>query len=217
LLHICASNGCSAFPKKLGKVFCFKIDIGMPFNEIDYSGLKARVIRYKETLLNTAKYRLAWQNELREAIQGQLAAAVEAAEIPGKVEVRSEIGNLEAVVLSLGVASSGLGEPMGDGLRRDLIKQNGTLVYQQLFNGKILVLIQLPYIEKYGEQLPPKTIAIYRPEEIKAPHILRHVEELMTEVTSWEDYDDDSDTVQRIGFRSNGSEEAVNNSPTLEV
>ena len=29
---------------------------------------------------------------------------------------------------------------------RDLIKQNGSLVYQQLFNGKILVLINYPYI-----------------------------------------------------------------------
>lgn len=190
--------------------------ISMSFNETDYSGLKARVIRYKETLLNTAKYRLAWQNELREAIQQQLNSAVEAAEIPGKVELRSEIGNLEAIVLTLGVASSGLGEPMGDGLRRDLIKQNGTLVYQQLFNGKILVLIQYPYIEKYGEQLPPKTLAIYRPEEIKAPYILRHVEEFITEVARWEDYDDDSDTVQRIGFKANGGEEVLN-TPQLEV
>jgi hypothetical protein len=105
---------------------------------------------------------------------------------------------------------------MGDGLRRDLIKQNGTLVYQQLFNGKILVLIQYPYIEKYGEQLPPKTIAIYRPEEMKAPYILRHVEEFITEVARWEDYDDDSDTVQRIGFKANGGEE-VTSTPQLEV
>jgi hypothetical protein len=179
----------------------------MSFTDTDYHNLRSRTNRYKEIVQNAGVYRTVWQNELREAIVDQLQKAVENAEIPGKVETRREIANLEAIVLSLGVGASGLGEQVADGIHRDLIKQNGSLVYQQLFNGKILVLINLPFIEKYGQPQAPKTIAIYRPEELKAPYILRHVETFISEVTAWEDYDDDApEPNQRIGFKLNFNE-----------
>ena len=51
------------------------------------------------------------------------------------------------------------------------------------------------------EPRPPKTLAIYRPDEIKTPFILRHVETLITEITAWEDYDDEETVMPaRIGF-----------------
>ncbi len=176
----------------------------MAIQDIDYANLTQRVQRYQEVLKNTASYRAVWQSELRQAIMDQLRQAAEAAALPGRIEHRSEILNLEAVVFNLGVGSSGLGEPVAEGVKRDLIKQNGSLVYQQLFNGKVLVLINYPFIEKYGQPQPPKTIAIYRPEEIKVPFILRHLETLVTEVANWEDYDDDApEPNQRIGFKMN--------------
>lgn len=176
----------------------------MTLEDTDYNNLKQRVQKYQETLQNTVNYRSLWQGELCQAIINQLKEAITTVGLPGKIEHRREIHNLEAVVFSLGVGSSGLGEPVGDGIKRDLIKQNGSLVYQQLFNGKILVLINYPFIEKYGQPQPPKTIAIYRPEEIKTPFILRHLETFVTEVTNWEDYDDDApEPNQRIGFKMN--------------
>ena len=65
-----------------------------------------------------------------------------------------------------------------------------------------MVLIQYPHIEGYGEPRPPKTIAIYRPEELKDPYFIRHVEEFLQEITLWEDYDDE-EPYQRIGFQLN--------------
>ena len=176
----------------------------MAFIDTDYNGLTLRVQRYHEILQNTANYRAIWQSELRQGIMEQLQAAADTSGLAGRVELRSEILNLEAVVFNLGAGSSGLGEPVAAGIKRDLIKQNGSLVYQQLFNGKVLVLINYPFIEKYGQPQPPKTIAIYRPEEIKVPFILRHLETFITEITSWEDYDDDApEPNQRIGFKMN--------------
>ena len=136
----------------------------MQLSEEDTLNLKRKVTRYKEVLQNTINYRKAWKSTLRKNISEQLRALAAAGGLDAKVEIRDDIKNLEAVALTLGVAESGLGEPVGNGLRRDLIKQNGSLVYQQLFNGKILVLINFPFIEKYGQPQPPKTIAIYRPE-----------------------------------------------------
>ena len=114
--------------------------------------------------------------------------------------------NLEAVVLSLGDIKSGIYESINEEVNRHFIKHNGSLIYQQLFNGKVIVLIQYPMIENYGKPKPPKTIAIYRPDEIKEPYIVRHMETLISEVTNWEDYDDDEPS-QKIGFHLNFEKE----------
>jgi hypothetical protein len=102
---------------------------------------------------------------------------------------------------------SGMYQEVNDSIKRHLIKHNGSLIYQQLFNGKIIVIINYPFIENYGQPFPPKTIAIYRPEEIKEPFFVRHLEEFVTEIYHWEDYDDDdkpgAEPNQKIGFKLN--------------
>ena len=176
----------------------------MPVSETEITNLKRKVDRYKEVLGNTKSYREKWKTELKKHISDQLTALAEATGLTVEIEERSGIQNLEAIALSLGTEVSGLREPVGNDLLRDLIKQNGNLVYQQLFNGKILVLINPPYIEKYGEPQPPKTLGIYRPEELKDPYFIQHLEQFLSDVTAWEDYDDDlPDTNQRIGFKMN--------------
>jgi len=110
-------------------------------------------------------------------------------EMEGEIEVKEDVENLEAIVLSLGEEKSGIYEKVNKEVNRPLIKHNGSLVYQQLFNGKVMAMISYPVIEGYGQPKPPKTIAIYRPEEVKPPFLVRHMEEFMREVTDWEDYD----------------------------
>lgn len=181
----------------------------MIFTEQDYLNFQRKTERYLDVLSNTKAYRLYWQKTLKKEIVELLQKAAAFAKLPGTVEERADIQNLEAVALTLGSVKSGLGEPVSEGVHRDLIKQNGSLVYQQLFNGKILVLINYPYIEKYGQPQPPKTIAIYRPEELKEPYFIRHLETFITEITNWEDYDDDRpDENQRIGYKMNFEREA---------
>ena len=180
----------------------------MTFTEQDYLNFQRKVERYQEILKNGEHYRALWQKQLKKNLLNLLQKAADAAKLLCTVEERSDIQNLEAVVLSLGSSHSGLGEPVGEGMHRDLIKQNGSLVYQQLFNGKVLVLINYPFIEKYGQPQPPKTLAIYRPEELKEPYIIRHLETFITDITDWEDYDDDRpDDNQRIGFKLNFEQE----------
>jgi hypothetical protein len=180
----------------------------MPLSDIDTQNIQRKVARYKEVLQNTATYRENWSSSLRQTIVDQLTMLCQTSGLTQySVDQISAISNLEAVSLSFGMGQSGLGESLGGGLRRDLVKNNGSLVYQQLFNGKILVLINFPFIEKYGQPQPPKTIAIYRPEELKDPYFLRHFETFITEITQWEDYDDDlPEPNQRIGFKLNFEE-----------
>ena len=180
----------------------------MPITEQDVLNLKRKVDRYKEVLENTKRYRTIWQTSLRKTIVDNLTELSKSGGLECTIEERNDIENLETVVLSLGHAESGLDEPVGGDLRRSLIKQNGSLVYQQLFNGKILVLVNFPFIEKYGQPQPPKTIAIYRPEELKEPYFQRHLETFISDITTWEDYEDDlPEPNQRIGFKMNFDQE----------
>jgi len=164
--------------------------------------LQRKVDQYKEVLQNTVKYREDWKASLREKIRSILQHLIAATRLEAEVVIRSEIENLEAVVLTLGTTKSGMFQKVSEEVHRDLIKHNGSLVYQQLFNGKVIVLINYPFIENYGQPRPPKTIAIYRPEELKEPYFVRHTEELIQEITTWEDYDDDEPN-KKIGFQLN--------------
>jgi hypothetical protein len=168
----------------------------------DLFNLQRKVDTYKEVLTNTQNYRNEWKTHLREDIVRTLTEIVNATGLAATVTTKSEIDNLEAVILSLGDMGSGLTQNIGTQLKRELIKTNGSLIYQQLFNGKAIVLIQYPMIENYGEPRPPKTVAIYRPEELKEPFFVRHVEDFIKEITDWEDYDDDEPN-KKIGFKMN--------------
>ena len=173
----------------------------------EYNNLKKKVINYQEVLANTRVYRTAWKEELKDKIVSQLEAISKDVELDAKIDVKSDLENLEAIVFSLGTVKSGMYQEVNDSIKRHMIKHNGSLIYQQLFNGKVIVIINYPYIENYGQSTPPKTIAIYRPEELKEPFFVRHLEELMTEVHHWEDYDDDerpgAEKNQKIGFKLN--------------
>lgn len=170
----------------------------------EFNNLNKKVARYKEVLKNTKNYRKSWK-ALKKAITNLLEGACKEVDLDAKIIEKGEMQNLEAIVLSLGDVKSGMSQEVADNIQRDMIKHNGSLVYQQLFNGKILVLINMPFIEGYGQPQPPKTIGIYRPEELKPPFVLRHLEGFLQEVVMWEDYDDDvsEEPNQRIGFKMN--------------
>ena len=170
----------------------------------DLTGLKRKVQQYQDIRHNTEVYRKAWKDGLRQEILDALNHMTKETGLDATIETKGDLENLEAIICSLVETKSGIFQKVNDNLNRPLIKHNGSLVYQQLFNGKILVMITFPFIEGYGEPQPPKTVAIYRTEELKTPFYIRHMEEFLKEVTKWEDYDDDDDpTSKPIGFNLN--------------
>lgn len=174
-------------------------------NEI--SNLQRKVETYHDVLKNTVQYRQIWHDSLKSEIIDYLTELSEKAGLKGTIEEREELVNLGGVIFSLGAEKSGMTHEVADNIHRDMIKQNGSLIYQQLFNGKVMVLINFPFIENYGQQSQPKPIGIYRPEELKKPFFIRHLEVFIQEITQWEDYDDDNNggakDHQTIGFHAN--------------
>jgi hypothetical protein len=172
------------------------IDNGMD----DYAGLKGKVRRYKEILANTVAYRERWKSNLKDLIVSELEAMIQVTGLSGKIEFSDKVKHLEYIILSLGSEESGISEIVNETIEKPLIKKNGSLIYQQLFNGKVQVMIVLPFIEGFGDPSPPKVIGIYRPEEIKPPFLIRHMEDFVKEITMWEDFDDDDQLMKKIGF-----------------
>lgn len=168
---------------------------------IDLTALKNKVDDYQEILENTKNFRQDWKETLKPMIMATLQKAIDETNLNAEVIVKDQIENLEAVVLDLGRTHSGMKEKVEDtDIKKTIIKTQGAVVYQQLFNGKVMVMFIYPYIDGYGEPRPPKNLEILRPQELSKEFIVRHLEVFMNEITQWEDYDDDLPAKNAIGF-----------------
>lgn len=172
---------------------------------IDLGTLISKANDYKQILKNTGSYRKQWPKQMKPLILKTLKEILDQTGIKGKVTEQDNIENLEAVVLDLGRSASGISENLENtDIKRAMIKSNGALIYQQLFNGKVMIMSVTPYIEGYGEPKPPKPLEILRPDELTEGFIIRHVETFLKEITEWEDYDDDEPSQKNafnpIGF-----------------
>ena len=166
---------------------------------MDFSNIRNKVLQFHKILENTDQYRQDWTNHLRQMIIDHLQMVIDQTQLRAKIVIKDELYQMEAIALSLGHSESGISEKVGDA-KRHLIKNGGMLVYQQLFNGKVMITIMYPYIDGIGQPKSPKLIEIMRPYELKPPFILRHVEDFLREVIEWEDFDDDMP--QPIGFQT---------------
>ena len=153
--------------------------------------LAEKVKKYQEVLNNTLQYRLDWHTTTKPFLKDVLQKFLTDTGLKATIIEKAQIENLELLALDLGRSPSGLAENIDNtDIQRVMIKSNGMLVYQQLFNGKIMAMIHSPVIEGYGQPKPPFAIDISRPAEITEPLILKHIEYLLEDVTEWEDYDD---------------------------
>lgn len=174
---------------------------------MDIGSLQSKVNKYKSIIESTKSYRKDWNESLKQMIMDALKEINDVSELGAVIELQDSVKNLEVILFSLGHEMSGIAEKLANSkATRPMIKNNGQLIYQQLFNGKIMIMIAYPFIEGYGQPKPPKMVEILRPEEFKQPYMIRHVEEFLKEVIEWEDYDDDVQEkmgVNPIGFNPN--------------
>lgn len=164
----------------------------------DLGSLPAKIEKYQQVIRNTEEYRTAWDGKVKEMILTGLQSVINKTGLKADIDVREGLKNLESIVFSLGVVPSGIYEPVGDQFRKKLYKNNGMLIFQQLFNGKIIVMVGYPHIEEVAKPKQAKTLEIIRPDELTDAYMLRYLEVFFKEIIEWEDYDDD--VPQTIGF-----------------
>jgi hypothetical protein len=148
--------------------------------------LQTKVNAYKEVLQLTHDYRQAWQTSTKTLISTTLKAVVQQTGLKATVVEKNNIENLEAIVLDLGRSSSGIAENLDNtDVKRIMIKDNGSLIFQQLFNGKIMVMMVSPNIEGYGEPKAPVSLEIVRPGEVTDATIYGYVERMLDDIIDW--------------------------------
>ncbi len=168
---------------------------------MDYSKLKNKVKSLNEVLNNTKEYRKEWDNGLRDKIINTLEEINKEGNVNAEIDIYDQLYGLEAVSFTLGKEESGIYEVVNDEVKQPLLRMNGLLMFQQMFNGKISIWVNYPYINGVGEPKPPRMLEIVRPHELKEVNILRYVEMLIDDVREWEDYDDDEPASHHnIGF-----------------
>ncbi len=178
---------------------------------MNFTALKSKVDKYLQVKQNTHDYRDQWAAETKELITSTLQKIIDETAIDAEIEIKDSVENLEVIVFNLGRIKSGIREKLDADESRSVVRNNGMLVYQQLFNGKIVVLLVQPFLEGYGEPQQPKSLEIVRPSELNEGFIVRHVEEFLKELVAWEDYDDDQPSGKPpIGFATSyASDEEV--------
>jgi hypothetical protein len=178
-----------------------------------YTAIKERVVKYKNMLNQVAQWRSTWSKELKTFILTEVTKLLEATGLEATVNEEEKIKGLESITIMLGNKKSGIYEMAGDGNeRKDFFKEYGTLVYSQLFNGKVQVWMTYPFIEGLIEPRPPKLIGIYAPPEFNEALIIGHVETFLKDLIEWEDFDDDDNPnaappKTQIGFAINSGPE----------
>ncbi|MCR6720779.1 MAG: hypothetical protein NVV59_10910 [Chitinophagaceae bacterium] len=173
--------------------------------------IQALVNEYNQILANTVNYREQWQTKTRDQLKQYFETIIAETGLKARVYVRGQIENLEAIVFDLGRVSSGLSENLENtDLKHTMVKNNGSLVYQQLFNGKLMVMFSNPHIEGYGEEKPPRSLEILRPDEVTEDLIYSHVERLINDIIEWEDFDDD-DSKKKVAFQPIGFQHTTGN------
>lgn len=174
-----------------------------------YTAIKQRASKYNDILQQVVDFRDAWEKELKEFIQVNAKSILEHTGISAQIEVEERFENLESVTVSLGKVISGIAENVDGVNKRTIIKNKGSLIYSQLFNGKVQAWMTYPVIEGLMQPKDPKMIGIYGPPEFNEGLILSNFDDFFKELIEWENYDDDQpgQAVTRIGFGSTEPEE----------
>lgn len=167
-----------------------------------YTAIKERASKYTKILQQVVDYRDTWGENLKEFIRKNSEEILKHTGVSAQIEIEERFENLESITISLGKSISGIAENVDGITKRTIIKDKGSLVFSQLFNGKVQAWMTYPIIEGLMQPKPPKMIGIYGPPEFNEDLILSNFDEFFKELIEWENYDDDQpgQAINRIGF-----------------
>ncbi len=156
-----------------------------------YTAIKEKASKYKSLLDAVDSYRAQWESKLKKFIIKESKAILTATGIDADVDSESTVHGLEAITIKLGMRKSGIYQKMDNGEKKAIWKDYGSLIFGQLFNGKVQVWMTYPILEGLMEPRQPKMIGIYAPPEFNGELVLSNIEFFLNELIAWEDYDDD--------------------------
>ncbi|AUP80781.1 hypothetical protein [Flavivirga eckloniae] len=144
--------------------------------------LRNKVSKYFENFDELNNRRTKWNTETKEFIHSKLTEINDCfPKLVWFVGKNEHIKNLESVYWEMGNEMAGFAIK-----NKFIIRKPGYLNYAQLANGKIIVMIAYPTIEEnIRNEIEPKIIGDYLPDEINEKLIIKHAEAFIDEINDW--------------------------------
>lgn len=161
------------------------------------SNLEESYQQYQAAQQAIVERQTAWQSEVKDFIKDTLQALQEEHNIAGKIKEEDKITNIEAIYLDMGQSTTEI--KVTDAEEPKQVKRSeGSLMYSQLYNGKISVWIRYPKIKKLMKRKAPKIIEVYEPKDLSTADITEHLQLFFQELTDW--MNQDKTQTRPIGF-----------------
>ena len=160
--------------------------------------IKSLMQGYGEELANIEARRNQWINRTRDEIYKTLGNIKNLAKIEDLV-TQKVVGdnNSEAVNIGFPDRHSGIVYRIG-GEISVAVKYGGYLSFSQIYNGKIVVFIEYPYVEKYVGKTEHKLLSVHEPSDFTEDLVFSYFENFIKEMILWESRD-----INPIGFKIN--------------
>ena len=141
------------------------------------------------TINNITQNREIWQLRSKNVIIETLTEIINRDGLRNKVqwEIGQNINttNLESVYLYFTTIMSGISGPVGE-TKKHFKKYGGVLTFSQVYNGRIKIVIDFPYIE----ECTLKSVSIFytniKPDDITRDFVILKVEKFIDEMIQWE-------------------------------
>lgn len=141
---------------------------------------------YMQSLKQTETYRNMWNGTTEKLLLGKLLEIAHAyPNIGWKVDRFEAVGNLESIGLIFPDGPSGLTD-RSTGILKPIEKKGAKLIFGQMYNGKIAVVLSFPLIEGATQPLENKILDHVTPDEITPAFIEKQVESFLEELKEWE-------------------------------
>ena len=165
-----------------------------------YTAIQEKAKKYLAVLDQVELFRKEWLGEKKQFIIDTCNEVLDATKVNAEIKSDKGIKGLEVISIRLGIRKSGIFQELPNNEEKVFLKDFGSLVYSQLYNGKIQVWMSYPHIEGLMEPKQPKFIEIITPFELNEGLILNHFDTFFKTLTEWEDFDDDAPPHAPIGF-----------------
>lgn len=154
--------------------------------------IKKKVLELRNVLDQIKDKRLYWEADTRPRIVNLIKHINTTTGLRCAVqEIDEGIKNAELVRLVIPQQPSGVwGMVNIEGSEvpasKQLVKEQSSISFSQLYNGDIAIFFTMPHIKKYVEELPPRYLGRFEPAMFTDEFIIGKVNEFLDQLLIWE-------------------------------
>lgn len=146
-----------------------------------YESIQEKADYYLQVQQAIAQFRQQWEKHTRQSIIDALRDITGKVTLDWRVEENKTLENSQRVSLTFGYLIR-VHEQGG----KVMFMEEGTLLFNQVYDGRIAVTIKYPKIEIRHYKYSSKELGYFEPQEIDQAKVAHLVEQFLEAITNWE-------------------------------